>query len=56
MKIENKSENFDRWAFIQCVVNGHKIVSIKNDAGENIKWRNVRTGEIFIVQPNPPSL
>lgn len=38
---------FDAWAFEQCVVKGHQINGIKNEAGENIDWVNTTTGELF---------
>ena len=40
-------EAFDKWAFEQCVINGHRIDSIKDSKGENIKWVNQTTGEEF---------
>lgn len=40
--------DFDNWAFNQCVIKGHKIEAIKNEAGENINWINTTTKELFI--------
>ncbi len=42
-------DKFDEWAFEQCVTNGYRIDSVKNDEGVNIKWVNTTTGETFIL-------
>lgn len=39
--------DFDNWAFKQCVLLGNEIVAIKNEAGENINWKNTTTGEFY---------
>jgi hypothetical protein len=40
-------EDFDTWAFRQCVVKGHKIQGVKNEHGVNIKYINTTTLEEF---------
>lgn len=40
---------FEAWAWQQCMVMGHEIVSIKDTQGENIKWVNTTTEEEFLL-------
>lgn len=40
---------FSEWAFKQCVILEHMIVSIKNEAGVNIAWVNTTTKERFTL-------
>ena len=40
---------FKDWAWQQCMVKGHNIVSIKDENGENIKWENTTTNEEYVV-------
>jgi hypothetical protein len=48
--ISNSDVNFNDWAFQQCVIKGHKIDAIKNEAGENVNWVNTTTGEHYHKQ------
>lgn len=42
--------DFDTWAFVQCVTNGHKIEGVKDSSGKNIAWVNTTTKEKFILK------
>ncbi len=48
------SEDFDSWAFTQCVINGHSIEGIKGNGGENIKYVNTTTKEEFVLGDKCP--
>lgn len=49
---EHKTDAFDEWAFMQCVVNGGIIDAIKDEHGNNIAWENRETGEQFVLPDN----
>jgi hypothetical protein len=44
-------DDFDEWAFHQCVTLGCQINGIKNEDGENIAWINTSTEEVFDLPP-----
>lgn len=42
-------QNFNEWAFKQCVTKGHEIRATKNELGTNIKFTNTTTKEEFLL-------
>lgn len=42
--------DFDEWAFMQCVLLGNEIISVKDENGENVKWVNTTTNEEFLCK------
>ena len=43
------SEEIDTWVWEHAQIQGHLVVSIKNDDGENIIWKDTVTGETIDV-------
>ena len=50
----NTTNDFDSWAFEQCVTNGHEIKGIKGSSGVNVKYINTTTKEEFSLGDKCP--